>query len=150
MGAFDSLLADLSAEYGGRARAQDPSANDLRKTLSLGADGVDFDVHPSDMAVIKLFQRVISVVLSQSRRIADLEKAQGELSGSPRLTAGEPITKAAVANIRHASEAFMVKAIAAQAAGAVTGAQVAIAEAHINAGKAPPEPILRAVMASAA
>jgi hypothetical protein len=42
---------------------------------------------------------------------------------------------------------FMAKALVAQTAGRITGSQVAVAEAYLNAHKPPPADIVRAVMA---
>jgi hypothetical protein len=47
---------------------------------------------------------------------------------------------------QEAGREFMAKAMAVNAAGRLTSTQVAIAEAHINAGKAPPRDIIAAVI----
>lgn len=151
MNAFNQLLDELSAEYGGRARVQKSAASDdLRKALAIGENGVGFDVHPSDIAIAGLFRRVVDVVLVQAQQIRDLQKGQAELLAALESTGGKPMNKSVVASARLAGNDFMAKAMEAQSSGWITGAQVAIAEAHLNVGKAPPEEILKAVMAMAA
>jgi hypothetical protein len=46
------------------------------------------------------------------------------------------------------ADEFMAKAMIAQGTGAISGTQVAIAEAHLNSGQAPPKDIVQAVMAA--
>jgi hypothetical protein len=150
MNAFDQLLDELSTEYSGRARGQkSPSVDGLRKALAIGEDGMSFDVHPSDVAIAGLFRRIVGVVLSQAQQIRDLQKGH-ELLAALEPTGGKPMNKSVVVTARQVGNDFMAKAMEAQSAGRISGAQVAIAEAHLNAGKAPPADILRAVVADAA
>jgi hypothetical protein len=147
--AFDNLLEDLAAEYGGRARVQKSTkSDDLRKALAIGEDGVDFDVHPSDIAIAGLFRRVVEVVLEQAHQIRDLRKGQTELLAALETAGGKPMNKSDVSGARITGDDFMAKALEAQTSGRITGTQVSIAEAYLNAGKAPPVDILAAVLSS--
>lgn len=125
------------------------SSDDLRKALAIGEDGVAFDVHPSDIAIAGLFRRVVGVVLEQAQQIRELRKGQSELLAALETVGGKPMNKSDVSGVRLTRDDFMAKALEAQTSGRITGTQVSIAEAYLNAGKAPPEEILAAVLSSA-
>lgn len=144
MGRYEALLEELGFAKSSSAddsRDDSPMDDDIEETDDGG------ELHPNDQAVLKAFRRVVDVVSAQGRAI---DAMRSELDALKRP--GQPMEKALRRAGEHGldSEAFMAKALGAQSAGRITGVEVAIAEAHINAGKVPPGDLVRAVMADEA
>lgn len=155
MSSFNSLLDELKVEYRGRARLSKSGAyDDLKHSLAIGPDGVEPEIHAADLAIAELLRGVIAVVVSQAHRIRHLEKAQERLMAAAGTPGIGPLNKALAGTQTNAAafeanaSAFLARAMAAQRAGRISGTDVAVAEAHLNAGKSPPAELLRAVMAA--
>lgn len=114
-------------------------------------------IEGNEAGVGKLLRDTVTAIGAQGELIKSLQaeiaklgeagkgrKAVVAIAPKPGPTA-EELAKANTAG-EISGEEFMAKAMSAQAAGRISSVQVATAEAHINAGKAPPADILRAVL----
>jgi len=126
---------------------------DLIKSLVARIEG-------NESSVLKVLGETAKVALAQGELIkslqADLAALKSEGKGRKAVLAitEKPAPKTEELRKSEAGdgltgEEFMAKAMSAQAAGRINGTQVAIAEAHINAGKNPPLDILKAVLGDA-
>lgn len=98
--------------------------------------------HDSRDQILKSFRQTADVLQLAFRKIRALE---AEVAAIKR---GEPLNKALRTQSRFtmSGEEFLAKALEAQRAGRLTGAQVGAAEIAINAGRVPPASIVRAVL----
>ena len=129
MNQFDTLLDEMAAV----ARAD-------------GRIEADGEFRPSQKSLLTLLKRIVTatVQLAGETKALRAEVAALKAAGTPA-----PMRKALrLPSGRHQidGDLFLAKAMTAQAAGRLTGAQVAVAEAHINNGKAPPAEIIEAVL----
>lgn len=115
-------------------------------------------IEKNESAVLKVLGEATKVITSQSSLIKSLRADvvalgdQGKGRRAMLSIAEKPAPKAEDLQKSSASEGmsgeeFMAKALTAQAAGRINGAQIAIAEAYINNHKAPPADIVQAVLA---
>jgi hypothetical protein len=140
VGSFDALLEEIGLV---KAIKIDTAEDDAKIAEAAGEDDGG-EIHPDDLAIANMFRKVIDVVSALRR---DVDELRAEV-GMPKARGGKPMAKAMLARsgARVAGEEFMAKALKAQSAGRLTSTQVAIAESHINAGKAPPRDIIAAVI----
>lgn len=115
-------------------------------------------IEGNEESILKSFGGLMSVVKAQGDLIKSLTEKVGALSAAGRgrravLAISErPAPAAPEADKKDegiTSEAFMAKALTAQAAGRLNAVQVATAEACINRGETIPVHIVRAVMGDA-
>jgi hypothetical protein len=92
-----------------------------------------------------MFGQVAQVIAGLRADVDQLRSEVAQLKGA--RGDGKPMNKA-IRRSRQVGDDFMAKALSAQTAGRINGTQVAIAESHINAGKAPPKDIIAAVLGS--
>lgn len=126
--------ADLVKSLIARVEANEGSVKGaLEQTLGIiKAQGEMLKSLAGEVAAFKASGKGRKAVLSIA------EKPAAAVDPLLKSTADEGIT----------GEAFMAKALAAQAAGQITGREVATAESFINMGQTPPVEIVRAVMAA--
>lgn len=114
-------------------------------------------IETNESAVLKVLGETAKIAVEQGKLIKSLQgevaslKDQGKGRKAVLTVAEKPAPKAEELKKSQEPEGldgeqFMAKALSAQAAGRINGTQVAIAEAHINAGKQPPANIVKAVV----
>jgi len=144
-GSFDRLIDELAVDA---ALAKSLSTEEDDERIAAAADDgeeQDDNLHPSDASTLKVLRQLAGAIKALNTQVVEMRADLDALRG------GKPMTKALQARrgaARLAGEEFMAKALSAQAAGRITGVQVAIAEAYINAKQAPPREIVQAVLAN--
>jgi len=126
---FDLLLDDLAKATSSYAADDDDGAS------------LEDESDPMDAAILKILRRMTATIVTQGRAIRALQARPAARDG------GQPAPLAkALRRTGLGAEEFMTKAMSAQAAGKITGRDVATAEQCINAGQQPPAEIVRAVV----
>lgn len=137
---FDALLEEIGVF---KAMPLDTDEDDDRIAAAAGEDVDEQDDDERLVEVLRVMRKLVGVVTAQGVMITAM---RAELDRRPVQGGGaKPLTKAHEVD----GEEFLAKALAAQTAGRLTGADVATAEACINSGRQPPADIVRAVMADA-
>lgn len=137
---FDALLEEIGVF---KAMPLDTDEDDDRIAAAAGEDDDEQDDDERLVEVLRVMRKLVGVVTAQGVMITAM---RAELDRRPVQGGGaKPLTKAHELD----GESFMAKALSAQAAGRISGVQVAIAEAHLNVKKQPPADIVRAVMGDA-
>jgi hypothetical protein len=171
----DAKIEAAAADGEGEEDKEDgeaaPMAKSFKITLQNGeeidaVDGAELvkslvaRIESNETGILKVLGETAKIAIAQGELIKSLQTRLGTLEGQGKgrkavLTIAEK-PAAAAEELRKSQEthgldgdAFMAKALSAQVAGRINGTQVAIAEAHINAGKQPPADIVRAVLPDA-
>ena len=140
-GSFDALLDEI-----GLSKSLSTEEDDER--ISAAADDGEAqgdNLHPADASTLKVLRQLAGAIKALNTQLAETRADVDALKGGKPMTKALPARRGAA---RLAGEEFMAKALAAQAAGRITGTQVATAEAYINSNQAPPRDIVQAVFAS--
>jgi|GEM_PF-6254463 len=137
MGRFSALIEEL-----GLAKSIADGDGDTSRDTSAVEDGdLDEDDDRDLVAVLGILKKMYGVMVAQGGAIDAMRVELDSLKGA----GAQPMTKGQAPD-GLTSEAFMAKALSAQAAGRINGTKVAIAESYINAGKQPPADIVAAVL----
>jgi hypothetical protein len=139
---FDELIDELTRA---KAVSIDTAEDDAQIAAAAGEDGAAEDTHPTDAAIGRVLRQAVAAITQLRKDVTALQRKVAELEARGAVPMRKALHGGQGAKGVDRAE-FLHRAMAAQAAGRINGTQVAVAEAHINAGKQPPREIAQAVL----